>query len=237
MIETYEEYAYRELQRWERKLLQKPSMVQKFSKDTQIKLNQMLPNKVHAIITDSIKKMVEFILTGSDYLTKEIAENNLSLKAREDKVQEVYKKYKKTAMIEGAGTGAGGILLGIADFPLLLSIKVKFLFECAAIYGFNGKSYEERVFILLVFQLAYSSYKYKEETLTLIKNWDKEKDNLQEIDWRTFQQEYRDHLDIVKLLQMVPGIGAVVGVFANSSLFEHLLVTTMNSYRLRVLDR
>ncbi len=29
-------------------------------------------------------------------------------------------------MIEGAGTGAGGIFLGLSDFPLLLGIKVKF---------------------------------------------------------------------------------------------------------------
>ena len=32
----------------------------------------------------------------------------------------------KIAAAEGAGTGAGGILLGLADFPLLLGIKIKF---------------------------------------------------------------------------------------------------------------
>jgi hypothetical protein len=35
--------------------------------------------------------------------------------------------YKKAAAASGAGTGAGGILLGLADFPLLLSLKMKFL--------------------------------------------------------------------------------------------------------------
>ena len=54
-----------------------------------------------------------------------------------------------------AGTGAGGILLGLADFPLLLGIKIKFLFDAATLYGFDTSDKEERLFILHVFQLAF----------------------------------------------------------------------------------
>lgn len=43
----------------------------------------------------------------------------MSLEEREKLVLEKAKTYKTTAMIEGAGTGAGGILLGLSDFPLL----------------------------------------------------------------------------------------------------------------------
>ena len=63
----------------------------------------------------------------------------------------------KIAAAEGAGTGAGGILLGLADFPLLLGIKIKFLFDAATLYGFDTSNKEERLFILHVFQLAFSS--------------------------------------------------------------------------------
>ena len=51
--------------------------------------------------------------------------------------------------------GAGGILLGLADFPLLLGIKIKFLFDAATLYGFDTSDKEERLFILHVFQLAF----------------------------------------------------------------------------------
>ncbi len=55
-------------------------------------------------------------------------------------------EYKKIAAAEGAGTGVGGILLGLADFPLLLTIKIKFLFDAATLYGFDTSKQEERLF-------------------------------------------------------------------------------------------
>jgi hypothetical protein len=53
-------------------------------------------------------------------------------------------------------------------------------------------------------------------------------------DWRTFQQEYRDYMDIAKMLQLVPGIGAVVGAYANFKLMDELGYTVKNAYRLRL---
>lgn len=140
-------------------------------------------------------------------------------------------------MVEGAGTGAGGILLGLADFPLLLSIKMKFLFEAAAIYGFNTKEFEERLFILHIFQLAFSSDDIRRGTLAEIENWDARKQELVEMDWRKFQQEYRDYIDLVKMFQLVPGIGAFVGAYANNNLLKHLGETAMNAYRLRIITK
>jgi hypothetical protein len=54
-------------------------------------------------------------------------------------------------------------------------------------------------------------------------------------DWRTFQQEYRDYIDLAKLMQLVPGIGAVVGAVANFRLMDKLGETAVNAYRMRVL--
>ena len=65
---------------------------------------------------------------------------------------------------EGAGTGAGGILLGLADFPLLLTIKIKFLFDVATLYGFDTSNKEERLlsftFSSLPFQVMITEKKY-----------------------------------------------------------------------------
>ncbi|MNH47586.1 EcsC protein family protein [compost metagenome] len=56
------------------------------------------------------------------------------------------------------------------------------------------------------------------------------------MDWETFQKEYRDAIDFRKMLQMVPGIGAVAGAWANYSILEELGETAMNAYRLRRLN-
>jgi hypothetical protein len=112
---------------------------------------------------------------------------------------------------------------------------MKFLFEAASVYGYDTTKYEERLFLLHVFQLAFSSEDTRRETLKKIENWDLEKERLSEMDWREFQQEYRDYIDLVKMLQLVPGLGLVVGAYANYHLLDHLGETAMNAYRIRVL--
>jgi hypothetical protein len=59
--------------------------------------------------------------------------------------------------------------------------------------------------------------------------------DIHQFDWRSFQQEYRDYIDIAKLLQLVPGIGAVVGAYVNHRLTEKLGQYAMNAYRMRTL--
>jgi len=59
---------------------------------------------------------------------------------------------------------------------------------------------------------------------------------MQEFDWRNFQQEYRDYIDLAKLLQLVPGIGAVVGAYVNHKLTEKLGEFAMQAYRMRVMN-
>ena len=131
---------------WERKLLRRSSMLNRLSKKTQTKVTNLIPEKVHKIMTESIKSMVKTTLVSSNITTKKNQASGLSLFERDQLFQEKLSTFRKTAVVEGAGTGAGGILLGLADFPLLLSIKMKFLFEAAAVYGFDTNDYEERLF-------------------------------------------------------------------------------------------
>ncbi|WP_404433365.1 EcsC family protein [Sutcliffiella horikoshii] len=225
-----------ETRRWKMQVAKKSTMFQRFSKGAQNKVNAVIPEKVHTIMTESIKKMVQGTLVGSNMTTK-MNEGHvvMTLEEKEKWIQEKLYVYKKTAALEGAGTGAGGILLGLADFPLLLSIKMKFLFEVAAIYGFNTKNYEERVFILYIFQLAFSSDSRRKEVLRYIENWEEHKEEAKELNWKAFQQEYRDHIDLIKMLQMIPGFGAVVGAYANYNFLDQLGTTAKNCYRLRIL--
>lgn len=234
----YNNLIYHELNSWKKDMEKKPSILDKASKKIQNKFNGVLPEKYHEIMTVAIKNMVKGVLLGSAYTTKAPIEQ-MPLELRERLVRERIKFYKTTAMLEGAGTGAGGLWLGLADFPLLLSIKIKFLYEVAAIYGFNVKDYKERLYILYIFQLAFSSQSKTNIIFAEMKDWEDTvnsfPEDINEFNWREFQQEYRDYIDLAKLLQLVPFIGAFVGAYANSKLLDKLGKTAMNAYRMRLL--
>lgn len=237
MIE-YEKLICLELESWKKEMRKKPSILDRASKGIQNKFNGILPEKYHEIMTVAIKNMIKGVLIGSEFIAKPPVQS-MSLKAREKLALEKINFYKKTAIVEGVGTGAGGFLLGLADFPLLLSIKIKFLYEMAAIYGFDVKDYKERLYLLYIFQLAFSSQSKTNEVFSEMEQWEnivsKLPTNINEFNWRDFQQEYRDYIDLAKLLQLVPGIGAFVGAYANSKLLDKLGITAMNAYRMRII--
>lgn len=218
--------------RWKMSFLRKASMAERMSKGVQEKINARIPGKVHKAVTESVKKMVEATLLGSNLTTHQKETGSLSLGEKDKLAKKVIAQYQKAAAASGIGTGAGGIFLGMADFPILLGIKMKCLFELASIYGCNTKRKEERIFLLYIFQLAFSSEAHRKEIFRIIENWETEN---REIDWRAFQQEYRDYLDLVKLFQLVPGFGAIVGGTANYKLLGHLGETARHVFHLRLI--
>ncbi|TCP31292.1 EcsC family protein [Scopulibacillus darangshiensis] len=235
---NYELWAQKECMDWQHEMMKRSSMFGRTAKSIQQKINNKIPQKVHDVLTESIKGMVHTVLFGSDLTTKRQPAEDMTFEARESLVKEKIKTYKRLAAIEGAGTGFGGLLWGLADFPMLLSIKIKFLFDTASIYGFDVKDYRERLYILHVFQVAFSSEQKRIDTLLKLKNWEetvKTFPSLKNLDWQAFQQEYRDYIDLAKLLQLIPGFGAIVGAIANNRFLDHLGITAMNAYRMRLL--
>ncbi|MGH2564425.1 MAG: EcsC family protein [Ginsengibacter sp.] len=237
MMNSYDMLAMHELKTWQKKMIRRPSLLNNFSKKMQTKVNSWIPEKVHRAITVTIKQMVRGVLFGARHTTSN-ALQNISLQQREEAVQKKIDVYRKTAAVEGDITGAGGILLGLADFPILLGIKIKLLFDIATLYGFDVNDYKERVYLLHVFELAFSSASYRKKVYFQMNNWEVQQQNLPEdinqFDWRNFQQEYRDYLDIAKMVQLIPVIGAPVGVVVNNRLIKKLGLTAMNAYRMRL---
>ena len=183
--------------------------------------------------------MFRAVLFGAELINQPVKiEGNLEL--RESLVNEKINFYKKGAAAEGGITGAGGILLGLADFPLLLSIKLKLLFEIAAVYGFDVKDYKERLYILYIFQLAFSSQQNRKLVFETMKEWKKISaelpNDINQFNWRTFQQEYRDYIDLAKMAQLIPVIGAPIGAVVNYRLISRLGKTATNAYRMRLLQ-
>lgn len=237
-MDSYQHYVDAELGLWLVEMKKPPGIMSRLTHGIQGKINKIIPEKVHQAITIAIENMVKAVITGSAWIVPK-TKANLNLKDREMKVRDRIKWYRNTASVEGAVTGAGGILLGFADFPAFLTIKMKMLFDIAALYGADTKDYHERLFLLYVFQLSFSDQKRRNELVGLIENWDDFKSELpkemKDFDWRTFQLDYRDYIDLAKLAQLIPIIGAGVGAIANYRLTEHLGKFAMNAFRLRIM--
>lgn len=239
METDYQNNIRKELKAWQKKMLRRPSITGKLSKSLQDKINSYIPKKIHNAITTTIKQMVRAVLFGSKYtVPKKIT--FISIEETENAVLQKINNYKKTAAVEGGITGAGGILLGLVDFPVLLGIKIKLLFDIATMYGYDVKDYKERLYILYIFQLAFSSQQHRRGVYEEIENWQQKlqelPDDIHTFDWYHFQQEYRDYIDLAKMAQLIPGIGAVVGVLVNYQLIKKLGNTAMNAYRMRLLS-
>ncbi|HEY0668679.1 MAG TPA: EcsC family protein [Sphingobacteriaceae bacterium] len=238
-MDPYEHRAFNEMRHWQQEMQKRPSFTRSLSKKIQDKMNSYIPDKIHRAVTVAIQKMIETVLFGARLVSAKPLKGE-SLIYREAYVREKIDFYTKTAVTEGAITGAGGILLGLADFPLLLTLKMKMLYDIAALYGCNIEDYRERIYFLYIFQLAFSSQKSRNETYKKLENWHNYSEtlpeNIREFDWKVFQQEYRDYIDLAKLAQLIPVIGAAVGAVANYQLIRKLGDTAKNAYRMRYFN-
>ncbi len=232
----YHQLIATELQAWQAAMRKKPSFWNRTTKKVQKKVNNIIPEKVHRAITKAIKEITRGVIFGSGFTTRTRKEVG-PLEEVETKVKERINFYSSSAAVEGAATGFGGFLLSLADFPLWLTLKMKMLFEIASRYGYDTKDYKERIYILHIFQLTFSSQERRNEVFEKMENWELIKDQLPNdfnaFDWRTFQLEYRDYIDLAKLLQLIPGVGAIAGALVNHKLTNKLGKVAMNAYRMR----
>lgn len=232
----YHQIVSQELEQWRHEMRKKPSFLNRTTKKVQKKVNQIIPEKFHQAMTKAIKEITRGVIFGSGFTTrkrKDVGE----LEEIEMKVKERINFYSSSAAVEGAATGFGGFLLSLADFPLWLTLKMKMLFEIASRYGFDTNDYKERVYILHIFQLTFSSQERRNEIFEKMEQWEITRehlpDDLHSFDWRTFQLEYRDYIDLAKLLQLLPGVGAIAGALVNHKLTNKLGKTAINAYRIR----
>jgi hypothetical protein len=237
-MDQYLQEVSTELQAWQKQMQRRPSFFNNLSKKLQTKINSWIPEKVHKAITVALKQMIRGVLFGAKHTTADPLRNG-SLQTREELVLKKIDVYRKTAAVEGGITGAGGLLLGLADFPILIGIKIKLLFDMASIYGFNVDDYKERVYILHIFELAFSSHEHRRNVYMKMTDWDEKSKGLpadiNQFDWRNFQLEYRDYIDLAKMAQLIPVIGAPVGIVVNNRLIKKLGFTAMNAYRMRLI--
>jgi hypothetical protein len=236
MEDDYHKKVVEELSDWQKRMKKSPSFVNSLSKRIQVRINRIIPEKAHVAITAALREMIRAVLSGAMFTTSAPV-SGLDLYTRESEVRRKIKFYRNTSSAEGAVTGAAGLLLGLADFPIWLTLKMKMLFDIAALYGYDVKDYKERIYILHIFQLTFSSQQHRRKIFSLLEDWEQYKNtlppNTKDFDWRNFQQEYRDYIDLAKLFQLIPGIGAAVGAYVNHRLTQKLGFNAMQAYRMR----
>lgn len=235
-MSEYEQQALNELEQWQIKMQNPPSFFNSFSRNMQTRINRMIPEKIHIAMTEAIKNLIKTVIIGTRFITGEPS-LLISLEQTEKKVKDCIALYRTTASAEGGITGAGGLLLGLADFPLWLSIKMKMLFEIARLYGHDTRDFRERIYLLYIFQITFSSQRRRNELYHALVDWknvSQKFPDINSLDWRSLQQEYRDHIDLAKLFQLIPGIGAAVGVVVNHRLTGKLGNNAINAFRLRL---
>ena len=69
-------------------------------------------------------------LFGAEYTPNRPVQHTLELENADQEAKELFALYQKVAVAEGAGTGAGGIMFSMVDFPALIAIKMKFCSSC-----------------------------------------------------------------------------------------------------------
>jgi hypothetical protein len=231
----YELEVQKDLARFKKKIDAKSNIFTKISQGAQEQFRKLVPKKLQDAVTAAFEKFITIFIAGTEMFGFKENTEGMTLSERDYLVLKEFEKYSKKAVFEGAATGAAGFFVGLADLPALLGIKIAFLARASKLYGYNPDSPSERLFILYVFQLAFSGTKHQQYCYETIQNWDNE--SVHELDWERLQVEYRDYLDIAKMLQMVPYIGSSIGAIANEKLMKQLLDCTMNSYRMRLLRR
>ncbi|WP_292032210.1 MULTISPECIES: EcsC family protein [unclassified Brevundimonas] len=231
----YDARVLAEAEVWRERQLRRPGLWDTATRATQDRINGIIPERVHQIVTSGVEMTTRGILTGAEWTTAKPLLHG-DLRTREALIQTRVDLYRTTASVEGGVAGAGGFLLAAADFPALLAIKVKLLAEIGALYGHSGKTLPERLYLLRIFQLAFSSARHRPEALAALEAAGKglhQPERIQDFDWRRFQLEYRDYIDLAKMAQLIPVIGAPIGAVVNWRLTTRLATTAMNAYRLR----
>ncbi|MDP3803860.1 EcsC family protein [Brevundimonas sp.] len=226
-----------EVEAWRARVLKHPGLWDRATRGTQDRINRIIPEKVHAIVTAGVEAMTKGILFGSDLVpARPMADGSLA--ARELRARAMIRTYRNTAGVEGGVAGAGGFVLAAADFPALMAIKVRMLADVVGAYGWGGDTVRERLFVLHVFHLAFASARRRPAALAALEAWIAGVDQpgtITDYDWRRFQIEYRDYIDLAKLAQLIPVVGAPIGAVVNWRLVDRLGETAMMACRMRWL--
>ncbi|MDQ6423410.1 EcsC family protein [Paenibacillus sp. LHD-117] len=161
----------------------------------------------------------------------------LPLGRMDEMADSIIESSSKTATVQGATTGIGGIFTLAIDIPLLLGLSLKALQEIAISYGYDPNEKSERVFIVKCMQFSSSDIVGKKAILDELAAFHSGEKNGQVMSqlqgWREVMVTYRDNFGWKKLFQMIPIAGMLFGAFLNRSTIQDVAETGKMMYRKR----
>jgi hypothetical protein len=219
-----------------------------WAKKMQQKFDGLVPKQIHQSFAFALEKGIKTFLQGLQIHQEKqkiivSSQPEKSLHELTEEAEQIVSNYTKLAAIEGAGTGFGGFIASTIDFPALISIKLKMLQELAMHFGYPLVNLEERIYIVRVLQLQFSSKYAKQKNWLKVKEWDtvthsQEWDSWENFNWEEFYMEYKQSIELIKMLQMVPGFGALVGGLANYAFLNDLGNTAILCFQMRkIIER
>jgi len=96
----YTKQVEQDLLFWKRKMLKRSGFISRTSKKAQVKMNALIPDRIHKVMTESIKNMVKVTLTGSNITTNKRQAFGLSIFEKDALFKEKLTVYRRTAVNE-----------------------------------------------------------------------------------------------------------------------------------------
>src|SRR3546814_4642051 len=111
-MNPYEEQATRQVRNWEAEMQAHPSFSGKVSKNLQDRINRAIPEKVHNVITTSIREMTRGVFYGAGFLNLSPLEM-ASLRVREHRVRGRIRFTRIDGRAQAAVPGPGGVCFAL----------------------------------------------------------------------------------------------------------------------------
>ena len=102
----YEARVLAEAEDWRERQLRRPGLWDMATRATQDRINRIIPERVHQIVTSGVELTTRGIMTGADWTTAKPLLHG-SLRKREELIQTRVDFYRTTASVEGASSGFG----------------------------------------------------------------------------------------------------------------------------------
>ena len=94
-MDQYQQQTFAELSAWQKRMLRNPSFLNNLSKKVQTKINTWIPEKIHKVITVTIKQMIRGVLFGATHTTAKPLSGQ-SFQVREEAVKNtIFRAVKK----------------------------------------------------------------------------------------------------------------------------------------------
>jgi EcsC protein family len=138
------------------------------------------------------------------------------------------------ATVEGAATGAGGVLTTLIDVPLLFALSLRTILRIGHCYGYALDDRKSRYYVLGVMTAALSgsldSRRHRIHRLRELEHL-----LIEELQEETLAQEVTSFLFQLEIFEEVPGVGAISGGLLNLAFLRRVDMTARRVFQERWL--